>query len=388
MNEREIFTKLSQTRVKILSEYPFFGRLLLKLKFGLSDCETAFTDMRRIVFDPAFAERLSDRELEFVLIHEVLHCALKHCTRGKGKQHLIYNIACDIVVNSTIMEMYGTDSFTVDTEQAMHLAPNGIEGREYTAEEIYSMLMKMSPKEFLSFCEANNGGQFDNHKVWDEQVNATLEELWDQHVKEAAAVCSGGKTPTFMRRYLKEIDHTPRANWRQLLHDFIRFDKSDYDFTRPDKRHTADVLLPSFCEEADGAKIENLWFLVDTSGSVSDEALTVAFSEIKQATEQIANLSGKLFFFDHAVSDPIPFESLDDIIDAKPIGGGGTSFRAIFDKLYEYAETDDRPSAMVIITDGYADFPDEDATLGVPVIWIIVDTDVVPPWGVYAYIGQ
>ena len=33
------------------------------------------------------------------------------------------------------------------------------------------------------------------------------------------------------------------------------------------------------------------------------------------------------------------------------------------------------------MTDGYANFPDESQALGIPVIWLIIDSDVQSPWG-------
>ena len=146
------------------------------------------------------------------------------------------------------------------------------------------------------------------------------------------------------------------------------------------------MILPSFCENIEGSKVEKLWFLVDTSGSVSDEAVSVAYEEIKQATMQIDNLSGMLSFFDYTVSDPENFESLEDILSIKPLGGGGTSFHAIFRKLKDFDE-DNLPNAIIIITDGFAPFPDEKEAMNIPVIWIIVDSFITPPWGVYAFIS-
>ncbi|MGN0178220.1 MAG: VWA-like domain-containing protein [Monoglobaceae bacterium] len=385
MDSAVISRKLSNARLGLLKEYPFFGRLLLHLRFGLSECGTAFTDMQRIVFDPEFASRLTDEEIKYVLVHEVLHCSLKHCTRGAGKQHFIYNVACDIVVNSTMLEMFEKKAIYIDGTAVMHTAPDGSEGRTKSAEEIYLMLMKMSPVDFENMYM---GGGFDNHSAWEGLDNATLEDLWNHHLREAAAACGvGSGIPSFMARYLKEVDHSPRTNWYQILHDFIQYDRSDYDFSKPDKRYSADVILPSFCDDMDKGKIENLWFLIDTSGSVSDDAIAEAYYEIRQATAQIGNLSGIISFFDCSVSEPIAFESIDDLIDIKPIGGGGTSFHAIFKKLAELNEQDELPALMVIITDGFAAFPDEEAALGVPVIWIIVDSEVKPPWGTYAYIS-
>ena len=75
--------RLLNLRAAIIKEYPFFGRLLLRLPFGFEECGTAYTDMRKIVFDPAFADELSDAELRFVMLHECMHCVLNHCIRGK-----------------------------------------------------------------------------------------------------------------------------------------------------------------------------------------------------------------------------------------------------------------------------------------------------------------
>ncbi len=388
MDERAISNKITDAKISILKDYPFFGRLLLRLRFGLAPCKTAFTDMRRIVFDKDFAENLSITEIGYVLIHEVLHCALKHCLRCNGKQHFIYNVACDIVVNSIILEMFDKNEITIDGAPLMHLTPDKNEGRNYSAEEVYSMLMKLSVKDFDSLY---GGGNFDNHQLWDEVTaeTTTLEDLWNHHVKSAIAACGTGGSgiPSYLTRYLKDVDRSPRTNWRQVLHDFIQFDRADYDFSRPDKRYSESVLLPSFCENIEGSKVEKLWFLVDTSGSVSDDAVSVAYEEIKQATMQISNLSGMLSFFDYTVSDPENFESLEDILSMKPIGGGGTSFYAIFKKLQELTEEDRTPNAIIIITDGYAPFPEEESALGIPVIWIIVDSSVTPPWGTYTFIS-
>lgn len=385
MDERAISNKLIHGRMSILKEYPFFGHLLFKLKFGLAECGTAFTDMRRIVFDPKFATRISEKELEYVLMHEVLHCALKHCTRGVGKQMYIYNVACDIVVNSIMLYMYHKSEITIDGEEIMHLSPDGKEGREYTAEQVYAMLMKMSPQEFGNmYC----GGGFDNHAVWETLEGSTLEDLWNHHLKKTISTFGiGSGIPDYLERYLKNINHSSNTNWRQILHDFIQFNNSDYDFSQPDKRYSSDIILPSFCENVNGGKVEKLWFLVDTSGSVSDEAISVVYAEIKAAVAQIGNLSGMLSFFDYIVSDGVQFDSLEDILATKPIGGGGTNFQVIFKKLKEYKEAGDLPNVMVIITDGYADFPEEEAALGVPVIWVIVDSNVIPPWGGYAYVS-
>ena len=70
---RALSRKMTDIRAGLLRDRPFYGRLLLHLQFGYAPCGTAYTDMRHIVFDPAFAESLGDEELRFVLLHELMH---------------------------------------------------------------------------------------------------------------------------------------------------------------------------------------------------------------------------------------------------------------------------------------------------------------------------
>ena len=243
---RQLSGRLTLIREKIRMEYPFFGRLLLGLKTGFAACGTAYTDMQRIAFDPAFAGRLSDQELRFVYLHELMHCVLHHCTRAQGRNRGLYNIACDIVVNSMLLEMLYLPEFSVDGTAVMHLAPNGTEGRNYSAEEVYEMLKRAGSQELDRLY---GGGAMDNHSVWSRLKNGgLLDDEWNQNVREAAArgAGTGSGIPAGMRRYLQDIVHNPTTNWRQLLHDHIRCDRSDYTYSTPDRRFSDDVIMPSF----------------------------------------------------------------------------------------------------------------------------------------------
>lgn len=85
------------------------------------------------------------------------------------------------------------------------------------------------------------------------------------------------------------------------------------------------------------------------------------------------------------VYDPIPFDDVQSLLEIRPKGGGGTDFGIVFD--YVRDKMKDPPSSIVILTDGYADFPDESAAMGIPVLWIISNDEVTPEWGKVARIG-
>ena len=47
---------------------------------------------------------------------------------------------------------------------------------------------------------------------------------------------------------------------------------------------------------------------------------------------------------------------------------------------------DTPPASVIILTDGYAPFPQESCAKGVPVLWLINNDEVEPPWGKVARI--
>ena len=142
--------------------------------------------------------------------------------------------------------------------------------------------------------------------------------------------------------------------------------------------------MPAFSEQ-DDEQIENLWFCVDTSGSISRNILSEVLSEIRQAILLFNHLSGMLSFFDTHVTDPISFEDEEDLLDIPADGGGGTSFAAIFRFLKEFSQ-EDMPSAIIVLTDGYCSYPKESAAMDIPVLWIIYDNPMDPPWGRFVHI--
>ena len=104
INIREYTKRILLSRLRLLCNNGFFGMLLMHMRFGLDcDCESAYTNGKKICFSPQFLDKLSDGELDFIMMHEVMHVALKHCLRGKNYEPERFNIACDIVVNSNIL---------------------------------------------------------------------------------------------------------------------------------------------------------------------------------------------------------------------------------------------------------------------------------------------
>ena len=100
----EYARRLMIARMTILMENGFFGLLLMHMKMAIDESiSTAATDGERIYFSPKFLDSLTDEEVVFVLMHEIIHVALQHVYRDGPRNPHEFNIACDIVVNSNII---------------------------------------------------------------------------------------------------------------------------------------------------------------------------------------------------------------------------------------------------------------------------------------------
>lgn len=407
---REYTLRLLKSRMRILCNHGFYGLLLMHIKFSVDETiETASTDGRSITFGTEFLLGLNDDELDFVMMHEILHVVLKHFLRGADSEDDLFNIACDIVVNSNILLENNMDLKSVTLRkygEAMHTAPDGKEGYLYTAEQVYSMLKARNiavytDNKLISNNISNNDmhketklKQWDNHSKWGKKEDKQLlNDMWDKHIKDACESIrikdpsnERGLLPLFAERFLEELNK-PQVDWRTILNEFVQEEVVDYSFMPPDRRfHDNQFFLPDFNEKDD--KVEKILFMIDKSGSMSDKAITQSYSEVKGAIDQFGGkLSGWLGFFNADVIEPKPFEGEDDFKVIKPKGGGGTSFYRVFTYIRENMQ-DDLPVSIIILTDGYAPFPEEKEALGIPVLWLINNDKVEVPWGKVARVYE
>ena len=418
--KRKLTQKLLFSRTRVLAKYGFLGLLLMHLQIKLdTELETAATDAKYLYFNPTFLSELSDNELDFIMMHEILHVVLKHCFRGEKYDNQLFNIACDIVINSIILYEHQFNLKSITLEKygtSMHLTPKGDEGYQYTAEEVYEMLIKefsnqtkkgpngsqsnsnSNSKSNSSSNEGNEDGvgdgygdTIDDHSKW-QKANGEKKETeaqWDQRIYDAVKAVSKqmenesyGNAPSYFERLVTKITN-PQIDWRYVLNEFIQEEVNDYTFMPPDSRYSEfDFYLPSYSEKDDTVK--NILFMIDTSGSINNEMINYAFSEVYGAMQMFdGKLSGKLGFFDYVVHDVTAFEDATDLSKIRPKGGGGTSFYAVFEYVDRMEEL---PCMLIILTDGYAPFPDLDNTYPVPVLWLINNDKVTPPFGKIARI--
>lgn len=127
---------------KLLVKYPLFGSIIANVKFiEESLVETAGTDAENIYYNPEFISNLTDAEQIFIFAHEVCHIAFNHIYRSEGKNHELWNIATDSVVNAHLKN------------DGLPLVKGGVdipEAINYEAEEMYNKLLEEKEKKHNS----------------------------------------------------------------------------------------------------------------------------------------------------------------------------------------------------------------------------------------------
>ncbi len=116
-----------------------------------------------------------------------------------------------------------------------------------------------------------------------------------------------------------------------------------------------------------------VFFMRDTSGSMSTESLEIAVGELNHMLRADEGMEVRYMDGDAAVHRDILLRPGDEI-PLTAVGRGGTDFDAYFDYMKQYAYDDStRPDIVIVYTDGYAPAVGEEhrLPLDIPVIWLV-----------------
>ena len=93
----EVLERIIVARVGLLLRHPFFGNMATRLRILAADdwLPTAAVDGRNLYFNTQFFNAMNNKEIEFVIAHEILHCVFGHMDRREDRNPLIWNIAVD-----------------------------------------------------------------------------------------------------------------------------------------------------------------------------------------------------------------------------------------------------------------------------------------------------
>jgi len=360
---KDVLDRIIIARVGLLLRHPFFGNMATRLKIQAADewCPTAAVDGRNLYFNTQFFNAMNNKEIEFVIAHEILHCVFDHLGRRDERNPMLYNIAADYIVNNLLVrDRIGEKPSIVDCFQDFKY-----EG--WTSEEVYEELFKEAEKNGKEFLEQlgemldehldleGDGTEEDNKdgKGRPKYSKAEMDQIKDE-IKEAmiqaAQTAGAGNTPAGIQRLIKQLTE-PKMNWRELLRQQIQSTiKSDYTFARPSRKgwHTG-AILPgmNFQDTID------ICITLDMSGSIGDAQAKDFLGEIQGIMDEYKDYKIKLWCFDTSVYNEQDFSADDGdaLTDYEIYGGGGTDFMV----NWQYMKDNDiQPKKFIMFTDGYA----------------------------------
>jgi predicted metal-dependent peptidase len=390
----EVLDRIVTARVGLLLRHPFFGNMATRLNIQAADewLMTAAVDGRNLFFNTQFFNAMDNKEIEFVIAHEIFHMVYDHLGRRHDRNPMLYNIAADYIVNNELLDQgIGAKPKIVDCFQDFKY-------RGWSSEQVYDELFDQAKKNGEEFLQElgemldehldleGDGDQEGKGKGRPKYTKEELDQIKDE-IKEAminaAQTAGAGNVPAGVQRIIKDLTES-KMNWRELLRQQIQSTiKSDYTFSRPSRKgwHTG-AILPgmNFQDTID------ICVSIDMSGSIGNAQAADFLGEIKGIMEEYQDYKIKVWCFDTSVYNEDDFIADDgrDISEYEIAGGGGTDFMANWKYM---KDRDIQPKKFIMFTDGYAwdSWGDPDYCDTVFIIHSNHDKNLEGPFGVTAH---
>jgi len=381
--KQKAFELWGNDRAWLVFHSPFMASLAMQLDVvPVVDCRlpTAATDGERIFVNPYFLFDLTDEERVFVLAHEVWHCALLHLVRRGGRSAELWNIAIDHEVNALLLD----EQLTMPNDGVYFKKWHGL-----NAEEVYEHLEAMAKSALPERSERADKHLEPGHvpEPTDGKIDPDYGpfvcpksmERWPARVVAAAQQRerAGGTLPGALHQLVQSI-REPTVDWRTVLRQFVtQVYGGSRQWLPPNRRHLwRGIYLPAPRQE----KIR-LVVALDTSGS-TQWYLPQFVTELHGLLHSFGEYEATVIQCDAEIQSVETYTSnrpLPSALDNNALeflGGGGTSFVPVFN----YLADQEPPNALVYLTDGYGDAPENAPSY--PVLWALTPDGEAPAnWG-------
>ncbi|MGP3689833.1 vWA domain-containing protein [Streptomyces sp. IBSNAI002] len=188
-----------------------------------------------------------------------------------------------------------------------------------------------------------------------------------------------GRIPEGWARWAEQV-LVPSADWRRALSGAVREAAAwaagavDYTYRRPSRRTPAlggRVVLPSLRRP-----LPRVAIVIDPSGSTGPDDLAAELAEVTGALRGVGVGGNRVAVLacDADVHAVTRVRSAGEVTLA---GGGGTDMRV---GITAVPALPDRPTIVVVLTDGYTPWPDETPSCRLIAALVGQDPPAPPPW--------
>lgn len=359
-----------KAKTLLVLDHPFFASILLrKPTVWTLDVPTAAMSCKTgtIYLNPDWItrEQLNGQHMVFLLAHECMHYMMLHGARLGSRKHKAWNIACDKVINDTLIHE-GIGEFI---DGGCHEAG----AKDKRAEELYSEDDGDGEGEGDEGIGGTGDDIIDEPMTAGEQAEAEAQAKVDMTQARQAAKMQG-KLPASLKKLVDDIVNVPTP-WYDVLERFmVSYRRDDISWSRPNRRHIGvDLYLPgtSYVPEMGEVVIG-----VDTSGSIDDVMLQHFAGHINRIMDDCKPSKIHIVYCDTRVAHHDELTCEDLPYTAEMHGGGGTDLRKIFEFIDEH---DINPDVLVVLTDMYTPFPDSAPAYST--VWVSTSSITEAPFG-------
>jgi predicted metal-dependent peptidase len=359
--------KVTKITMMMKEDTVFYTTILFNLTQELTtELPTAAVDGKRLWINPVFFNSLTPEQRIGLIAHEVLHVALDHMHRCGYRNHELWNVAGDYVINAALKKAkYG-------------LPPGGLYDSKYegmATEQVYTILEKKSKEEqqnLIGKMKSGMGGDVKYPKDAAPGQEVTQEEV-TEIILQASTMSKmmgdkAGSTPNEIDVHLQRTINPPLP-WNVILQNYMtEFQKDDYTMRRPNRRFMPAHYLPTAHSEA----ICNIAVAVDISSSVSDPQFNAMITRVDDIMQMMGPKKITVISFNTEIQDIQELtEGQNAFKHLKFKGRGGTSIKEVLKWVDE-----NKPTVTIVFTDGEfnQNYP---APKGSPMIWLIHEN---PKW--------
>lgn len=389
--------KLAKVKIALMRnpKFAFWSGILMVGKTSVVDgLPTAATNGRDEMYGREFVEKLGEKELAFVILHEAMHKCYRHLTTWRKlweEEPMLANAAMDYVINLELADLgkaTGVLAFPVIDGKQLGLLDEKYRGMN--TKQVFDLLKQQHGGQGGS---SGEGGGLDDHDwegagdLSDEEKKALEKEI-DRAIRQGVLAEKRVGTGAGGRSLELEDLLNPQVNWREVLREYVKSICSGKDassWRKVNRRFlSSDTYMPTLVSE----KVGHLVVAVDTSGSIGGRELSNFLSEVKAIADEVTPDKVDLLYWDCEVAGHEEYDSstVGSIVDStKPRGGGGTSPSCISAYLKDKGI---KPECIIVLTDGYVG-NDWGGEWDAPVLWTIAgNTNAVAPNGRTVHIND
>ena len=360
-DERPAKTEWDLALSWFVSNYPLLGALASAMTV-VADAELARGwDISIAAVSTASAEiyvnplaGLSRQEWRFVLAHEMLHAALRHCDRVGGRDAYLWNIAADFVVNGWLVEM------------GVGTAPEGVlhdpSLRGLSAESVYDRITTdLRRYRKLLTLRGHHQGDLLGEPLRGPADTTDLDEFYRRALLTGLSyhTVSRGLLPAGLVEEIRALEHPPLSWDAQLarwFEEFVPAAEQRRTYARASRRQasTPDIPRPGRVRPENLESRPTFGVVLDTSWSMDPKLLGKALGAIASYAAARDVPAARVVFCDAMAYDAgyVPVEDIAGRVTVR--GRGGTVLQPGIDLL---ERASDFPSAgpILVITDGWCD---------------------------------